>query len=185
MKELFNRIIAWGEPKGIYNIEYVALIQIGFLLKELAEVNDEFIAGNIDKAVGEICDLIVYSVNALVLLDRELSSINEITTLGASTIHDRNKKDEIHLMSLLLHSISEMLISAKSKWQVQNEYIGLIERCQDVIFALNYSPEIALEETIKKIESRRGVMNPATGKWEKFQGQADVYVPDYSKARMK
>ena len=51
------------------------------------------------------------------------------------------------------------------------------------IKSLGYSPEIALLETVKKIESRRGAWNPESGKWEKEKNQSDVYEPDYSKAR--
>jgi len=46
MKELFNRIIAWGADKEIHNIKFKSLVQIGFLLEELIEVNKEFIEVN-------------------------------------------------------------------------------------------------------------------------------------------
>lgn len=203
MKELFNRIIKWGSDKGVHDIQFEPLVQIGFLLEELHEVNKEFIAGNTDKAVGEICDLIVYSVNTMLLIEYGGECLLEYNVLPK---HRYDTKEAI--INWLLHSINNISVYAlirnydntekktlannyftliydnSEKKALANNYFDLIEVCCECIKSLGYSPEIALEETIKKIESRRGAMNPITGKWEKFIGQHDIYIPDYLKARI-
>ena len=180
MKELFNRIIEWGSDKGIHDIQFEPLVQIGFLLEELHEVNKEFIAGSTDKAVGEICDLIVYSVNALMLIKQ----VNQLLNLNFKSEKYTELVVNIDVIKQLNMSIHSIMCNIKCRVSLPITYTHLISNCCRSINALGYSPEIALEETIKKIESRRGAMNPVTGKWEKFIGQRDIYKPDYSKARL-
>jgi len=178
MKELFNRIIVWGADKEIHNIQFETLVQIDFLLEELREVIKEFIAGNTDAAVGEICDLIVYSVNALALLKSEPRPNNDIVIMNDSHHISIIRKINIEIKNIIDSCWFNSGVPASSS------YKDLIDVCCKCMRVLGYSPEIALEETIKKIESRRGAMNPITGKWEKFIGQHDIYTPDYSKARI-
>ena len=177
MKELFNRIIAWGEPKGLYNIEYEPLSQIGFLLEELHEVNKEFIAGNTDKAIGEICDLIVYSVNAIVLLKGDFDKNFDYIELKRSDFQS--------ILNEILHRISYISsVIPFNNGYIESGYDNLIAACYVSIKSLGYSPEVALEETILKIESRRGVYVEEIKKFVKEANQTDVYEPDYSKAKI-
>lgn len=63
--------------------------------------------------------------------------------------------------------------------------------CDVIVFAvgglikLKYSPEVALEETLKEILSRQGVIDPTTGKWEKSptQDPATLYTANYDLAK--
>jgi len=49
---------------------------------------------------------------------------------------------------------------------------------------MGYDPDKAMSETLKEIESRKGEVNPETGKWEKkITGQE--YKADYSKCRVE
>lgn len=66
--------------------------------------------------------------------------------------------------------------------------------CDIIVFAANamrirgYDPNVAMEETLKEINSRTGAFNPATGKWEKFktpEAMALWYAADYDKAKLK
>jgi len=157
MQQLFNRITAWGEERGLYNIEYEPLPQIGFLLEELHEVNKEFIAGDIDKAVGEITDLIVFSVNAIKLKKGDFDKNFDYLL--------KNYDSSSSIVSEILQRIG--YISSVLKFHdnyIITGYDNLIAECYASIQSLGYSPELALEETVKKIESRRGVMNPTTEK---------------------
>ena len=184
MNELFNRIIAWHEKNLPAGLPYEPLPQIGFLNKELNEVIDEFIAGNIDKAVGEICDIIVFSVNALVLLDWH----NELleADFDKSVIESFNNKECVRLLMQCVFNVTYTATAKKTNTEILcDKYTILICVCFNCIESLGYSPKLALLETVKKIESRRGAWNPETGKWEKEKNQADVYVPDYCKAKIK
>jgi hypothetical protein len=181
MKKLFERIIAWGANKGIHDIEFNPLQQTGFLLKELTEVNDEFIAGNIDNAVGEICDLIIYCVNALKLLNPELTKdvFNYDVVPKPFELEDNS-----HVITGLLGTVFHISTQSqrfRNSRALPNYYFQLIERCCTFIESLGYSPAIALEETVKKIESRQGAWNQETGKWEKTE---TLYTPNYAKASL-
>lgn len=73
----------------------------------------------------------------------------------------------------------------REKKLLVNYYFGLIEICCNCIEKIGYSPEISLLETVKKIESRRGKFDSSIGKWVKEKGQADIYMPDYSIAKLE
>jgi hypothetical protein len=178
MKQLFERIIAWGMDKGLHDIEFNALVQIGFLLKELAEVNDEFIAGNTDKAVGEICDLIVFSVNALVLLKHGVLALDFKFRVETYTFAAK----DIDVIKNLTMSIYSVMSNIKCELLLSVAYSNLINNCCRSINALGYSPKLALEQTVLKIESRQGAFDESIGKWVKT---ATLYEPDYSLARLK
>ena len=64
--------------------------------------------------------------------------------------------------------------------------------CDIIVFATNaikikgYDPNIAMEETLKEINSRTGAFNPETGKWEKFktpEAMALWYAANYDNAK--
>jgi len=173
MDELFKRIIAWGEDK-FTGLEYEPLPQIGFLIEELHEVNKEFIKGNIDAAVGEIADIIVFSVNALVLLKGDFDKN-----------FDYFDKSDGSFKIIVAHLLQRIgFISSVfnfNKSYIINGYDGLICQCIAEIKSLGYNPELALMETVKKIESREGAFNLQSGKWEKT---ATHYKPDYSIAKL-
>jgi hypothetical protein len=66
--------------------------------------------------------------------------------------------------------------------------------CDIIVFAANamrirgYSPDVAMDETLKEINSRTGAFNPETGKWEKFkteEAKALWYSAAYEKAKLK
>jgi hypothetical protein len=188
MKELFERITVWHEKNLPAGLPYEPLPQIGFLLEELHEVNKEFIKGDIDAAVGEITDLIVFSVNALVLLGCD----NIIAVNSDVNFIDKNKVNIISVLMFAVERIAERAafdvihskIDCVEKKQVKHRYVDLIEESINCVASLGYSPEIALEETVRKIESRRGAWDSSIGKWVKEKNQTDVYIPDYSLARL-
>jgi hypothetical protein len=50
-----------------------------------------------------------------------------------------------------------------------------------------YDPAVAMDETLKEINSRTGKFNPETGKWEKFktpEAMAKWYSADYNQAKI-
>ena len=177
MKELFERITVWREKNLPAGLLYNPLTEIGFLIEELGEVNKEFIKGDIDAAVGEICDLIIYAVNAI-----ELLCINhdiDLMKVEYTMLYSKPEK-----IIETLHENILFVMQTVNSFDMVDSYKLLIDSCWSCIFVLGYSPEIALEETVKKIESRRGGWDTNIGKWVKEKNQADAYVPDYSIARL-
>jgi streptogramin lyase len=50
-----------------------------------------------------------------------------------------------------------------------------------------YDPAVAMDETLKEINSRTGKFNPETDKWEKFktpEAMAKWYSADYNQAKI-
>lgn len=177
MNELFNRIIAWHEKNLPAGLPYEPLPQIGFLIEELGEVNKEFIKGDIDAAVGEITDLIVFSVNAVKLLGGDFDNKH-------FDFESANKTDKLPVIQKISDFINRVIQSIWTVTPDLQNYYDLILVCLRSIKSLGYSPELALLETIKKIESRRGAWDASIGKWVKEKNQSDVYIPDYSLARL-
>ena len=88
--------------------------------------------------------------------------------------------------SFIAEELSEFLRAKNS-----NEEIDAL--CDIIVFAVNairikgYDPNIAMDETLKEINSRTGAFNPETGKWEKFkteEAKALWYSADYNNAKL-
>lgn len=181
MKQKFNRIIAWHEKNLPAGLPYEPLPQIGFLIEELGEVNKEFIKGDIDAAVGEITDLIVFSVNAELLIECG-ACLFDYDVLPKKTY--KSDKEIVRELLRLVNNCGNSALFDCHPQYLANNYFDLIDGCCECIKSLGYSPEIALEQTVLKIESRRGAWNDLIGKWAKEKNQEDVYKPDYSLAKL-
>lgn len=72
-----------------------------------------------------------------------------------------------------------------------DEYETLDALCDIIVVAtgaihkLGYSPQLAINETVKEITSRKGSFNETTGKWMKdlSQDPSTLYKADYNLAR--
>lgn len=87
--------------------------------------------------------------------------------------------------SFLAEELSEFLRSKDASGEID-------ALCDIIVFATNairirgYDPNVAMDETLKEINSRTGALNPNTGKWEKFktpEAMALWYSADYDKAK--
>lgn len=70
----------------------------------------------------------------------------------------------------------------------QGDMAGMIDALDDIkvvatgtICKLGFDPDRTMDETLKEIEDRTGVINPVTGKWQK-KLRGDEYKADYGKA---
>jgi hypothetical protein len=89
--------------------------------------------------------------------------------------------------SFIAEELSEFLRSKDGNGEID-------ALCDVIVFAVNamrirgYDPNVAMEETLKEINSRTGAFNPESGKWEKFktpEAMALWYAADYEKAKLK
>lgn len=94
--------------------------------------------------------------------------------------------DKSAYASFLAEELSEFLRSKDNNGEID-------ALCDMIVFAVNamkikgYDPNVAMDETLKEINSRTGAFNPETGKWEKFktpEAMALWYAADYSKAKL-
>jgi len=72
-----------------------------------------------------------------------------------------------------------------------NELVGelsdLIVISSNHIAQMGYDVDLVMKETIKKISSRVGSVNPSTGKWEKDKSpsaRSNWYSPNYSTCKI-
>jgi hypothetical protein len=93
--------------------------------------------------------------------------------------------DKTAQASFIAEELSEFLRSKDSNGEID-------ALCDIIVFAANamkllgYDPNIAMDETLKEINSRTGAFKPETGKWEKFktpEAMALWYAADYNKAK--
>lgn len=89
--------------------------------------------------------------------------------------------------SFLAEELSEFLRAKEDNAEID-------ALCDIIVFATNairirgYDPNVAMDETLKEINSRTGAFNPDTGKWEKFkteEAKALWYSADYEQAKIK
>lgn len=69
--------------------------------------------------------------------------------------------------------------------EVVDSLCDIIVLAVGALHKLGYNPEIALEETVKEIMSRKGEFNKRTGKWEKDKNQnpESLYKACYALAK--
>ena len=66
-------------------------------------------------------------------------------------------------------------------------YCDILVFAAGAIHKLGYQPELSLQETVKEISSRRGGIDPSTGKWEKDRSQdpSTLYTANYNLSKYK
>ena len=93
-----------------------------------------------------------------------------------------NKETEYKLLKEELDEFEE----AKNDELTIDALCDIIVVATGAIYKLGYDVDIAMEETLKEINSRIGAINPATGKWEKrtdIVAKRRWYKAKYSKAK--
>lgn len=88
--------------------------------------------------------------------------------------------------SFITEEVTELL-AANSPEDYVDAFADIIVFATNAIRVLGYDPDIALEETLKEISSRKGAFNPDTSKWEKFKDahhQSLWYKANYTIAKI-
>lgn len=85
---------------------------------------------------------------------------------------------------LLEEELQEFLV-ADDPTDAVDALCDIIVVAVGALFKLGYNPETALQETVKEILSRKGTLNPITGKWQKDRAQdpTTLYKADYTVAK--
>jgi hypothetical protein len=144
----FEQIRAWAKERGILDIEYQTLPQIGFLVEEL----HEFITAKDDNGrIDALCDMTVFSVNAIALLDSNHAKID-------AAIAEDFEGNECYMVIGSVIDIAENIagyiaMCCREKRR-ENAYIMLIGFCNAAIEFLGYDYDKAMEETLKEINSQ-------------------------------
>lgn len=87
--------------------------------------------------------------------------------------------------AMLLEELQELLL-AKTEHDRVDSLCDLIVLAAGGLHKLGYSPESALTETVKEISSRKGTIDPTTGKWQKQKDQdpSTLYKANYNLSKI-
>ena len=157
MNEIINRLELWRKERVLdatQGFEFDLNNQVSFLTEEITEY---LRAKNDNDKIDALCDLTVFSLNAINGIDNNYSDIFSSTyCMQPKNYHIANIIDRIPYIF-------------KCNMNGKYSFIDIIEMCKYMIDNMGYDYFKCMEETLKEIESRKGAFNPESGKWEKFK----------------
>lgn len=155
LKEIKQRLDKWREER---HLSYESQ-QKGFIPNVLDELREYYLAKDDDERVAELCDVIIFCLNA-----NELEEFNPNSKEMASLRH---------LMGSLASMISDNFTGLKLDFDGELAIMniqGLIKTCINIIKRMGYNPYECLKEKVKEIESRTGRYDESLGKFIKDKG---------------
>lgn len=161
----------WREERGLQRT-------VGNIAANIGEEIVEYLrAENDEQRVDALCDMFVFSVNAVHAIGSTSKRGMIIQVSDNSPFHDTYLPNIVECFSDIVscetwNSYRLLCLVQYSKYQIQ--YLG-------------YDFLIAMDETLKEIHSRKGAWNDETQKWEKFKTEEAMvlwYKADYSKAKV-
>lgn len=162
----------WREERGLQRT-------VGNIAANIGEEIVEYLrAENDEQRVDALCDMFVFSVNAL----RAIGGISNYAIKIALNINSMLK---INSFPIISHAFSKLINIHRFNQRSALKVIAGYSKRQ--IEYLGYDFLIAMDETLKEIHSRTGAWNDETQKWEKFKTEEAMalwYKADYSKAKV-
>lgn len=155
LKEIKQRLDKWREQR---HLSYESQ-QKGFVPNILDELREYYLAKDDDERVAELCDVVIFCLNA-----NELEEFN---------LNSKEMASFRHLMGSLASMISDNFTGLKLDFNgelVIMNIQGLIETCINIIKRMGYNPYECLKEKVKEIESRTGHYDESLGKFIKDIG---------------
>ena len=159
MNEILNRLEIWRKERGLdksQGFEFDLNSQVSFLTEEITEY---LRAKNDSYKVDALCDLSVFSLNAINGLD------NNYDDLFGEPYHTA-KRVNFFIIANIINRIPYMFRKGND---IKFNFMDIIEISRWMIEDMGYDYFKCMDETLKEIESRKGALNPDTGKWEKFK----------------
>lgn len=162
MKQIIKRLKIWRLERGLdatQGFKFVLNRQISYLTEEITEylrANNDF------ERVDALCDLTVFSLNAINGIDDDYDDIfSDIYCMKNNKYHIANIIDRLPYMF-------------KDKDKGKYSFIDIIEICKYMIENMKFNYALCMEETLLEIESRSGAYNNESGKWEKFKDEESI-----------
>lgn len=89
--------------------------------------------------------------------------------------------------NLLFEELQEFQAASgqENEYEIVDSLCDLVVVAIGALYKLGYHPDKALLETTKEILSRKGAINPVTGKWEKYidQDLSTLYKANYTNSK--
>lgn len=171
IEDIFLSLENWREERGLQRT-------VGNIAANIGEEIVEYLrAENDEQRVDALCDMFVFSVNALYAIGSTSRRGMIIQVSDNLPFNDTFFPNIVNCFASIVSCITFnsyhlLCLVVYAKYQIQ--YLG-------------YDFLIAMDETLKEIHSRTGTMNEAIGKWEKFKTEEAMalwYKADYSKAKV-
>lgn len=179
-KIFFSKIQDWANERGLLEIEFNKCAQSSLIAEELAELA---MGKSDNECIDAYCDLIVYCTNAISIYKQDDIDVYFHVSCNYQAVVDALPDDPFD--SIILNALSVLLRQDDSVFE---SLLLIIITSMLAINALQYDVDLAMEETLKEINSRVGAFNPVSGKWEKDkspEAQANWYKADYNVARLQ
>lgn len=140
-------------------------------MKELLEAREENFKGDVLAEVGEFSDIAVYSYNGLA----QCGFNPNVNPIYRSFVSFNSA------CAIITDKANNMLAGG-----CEDSFIAIIEACASYINHLGYDFDLVMEETARKINSRKGELDPVSLKWEKLttQDKSELYVPQYQTCKI-
>lgn len=209
------QIEAWNNERFLLNNNEITSYrdltkEISFLLEETSEL---FRASSEEEVIDALCDVVIFSMGFLLKIEKviqetitdefskvnsSISSVSDVMEIISKTLESQswNKVKDLHLKKLIvgqmLNNCMADIINSVSEKSLDTLYATLVVGIEITFMIIRkvfgYDAKVCMEETMKEISSRKGMLNPSTGKWEKFttdEAKALWISADYSKAKLK
>ena len=175
MNEIINRLELWRKERVLdstQGFEFDLNNQVSFLTEEITEY---LRAKNDNDKIDALCDLTVFSLNAINGIDNNYSDIfSSIYCMQPKNYHIANIIDRIPYIF-------------KCNMNGKYSFIDIVEMCKYMIDNMGYDYFKCMNETLKEVESRKGAFNSESGKWEKFKDEESQklwYKADYNSCKI-
>ena len=175
MKNIIDRLELWRKERQldksqgfIFDLDK----QVSFLTEEITEylrAKDDY------ERIDALCDLTVFSINAINGIDNDYNDIFSDTYCM--------QKQNYHIFNI----IDRIPYMFKCKQNGKYSFVDIIEMCKYIIENLGFNYNLSMNETLLEVESRKGSFNNETGKWEKFKDEDSMkiwYKANYSKCKL-
>lgn len=176
MKNIIDRLELWRKERGLDKSQGFVFDldkQVSFLTEEITEylrAKDDY------ERIDALCDLTVFSINALSLLENETNYLLEKCY---------KSKRKMYQIKTILEYIYKLM--DKCHYSKEFYFLKIIEICKHTIESNRFNYDLCMNETLLEIESRKGAFNSDTGKWEKFKDEESIklwYKADYFKCKL-
>ena len=167
---MYNELAKFRKEQGLENTPGNIVANI---LKETAELEIEISNNNVLGMICELCDHVIYAINAIEATGHDAKSNIERS-------RDLVAVNPDSIVYPLLLSIADYTISKNIAHLVSVAIVAL-----KGIDMLGYKADACVLEKAKCINSRKGSHNKESGKWEKdpIQPKSELYKPQYNKCK--
>lgn len=162
-----ERLTYWRKTRGLD----MAIQQDGYIrniMEELGELATAIIEYDEDGKIDALCDILVFSLNCL----------ENVEQLKIPTVPSEYGYSQL----LKLISVYE------TNGYMLEDFLPILALIKKEVNNLGYDLDIAMDETIKEISSRKGSYNSKLKKWVKDcseEAKAKWYKADYRNAKLR